>query len=215
MYDPVEKKLVRSCDVQFIEEQTIEDIDKVKKSTLEKDNNLSEIDLVQMPIHDLDTGDNNVQSGEQHNYGDQQLGDDFDVLLNDDAEEEQEMSQDENLGDALEPPPVQLKRFDRQRQSSTRYTSDEYVTLTNGEEPKCYQESMESEERQKVWQSKLQKSKHVSLRYYWIRDTLDAKLLKLAKVCTNDNGVDMMTKAVSREKFEVCYEIVGLVITST
>ncbi|RDY09310.1 hypothetical protein CR513_06338, partial [Mucuna pruriens] len=34
---------------------------------------------------------------------------------------------------------------------------NEYVTLTNGEEPKCYQEAMESEERQKAWQSKLQK----------------------------------------------------------
>ncbi|RDX82110.1 hypothetical protein CR513_37143, partial [Mucuna pruriens] len=119
MYDPVEKKLVRSRDVQFMEDQTIEDI---------------------------------VQNGEQHNYiGDQQLGDDFDVSLDDDAEEEQEMSQDENLGDAPEPPPAQLRRSNRQRQSFTRYTSYEYVTLTDGEE------SMEGEERQKAWQSKLQK----------------------------------------------------------
>ncbi|RDX84843.1 hypothetical protein CR513_34041, partial [Mucuna pruriens] len=101
MYDHVEKKLVRSCDVQFMENQTIEDIDKVKKSTPKKDNNLSEIDPIRMPIHDLDTTDNN-----QHNYGDQQPGDGFDVPLDDDAEEEQEMSQDENLGDALEPPPA-------------------------------------------------------------------------------------------------------------
>ncbi|RDX69595.1 hypothetical protein CR513_51267, partial [Mucuna pruriens] len=98
MYDPVEKKLVRSRDVQFMEDQTIEDIDKVKKSTPEKDNSLFEIDPVRMPVHDLDTVDNNVQNGEQHNHGDQQLGDGFDVPLDDDAEEEQEMSQDENLG---------------------------------------------------------------------------------------------------------------------
>ncbi|RDX86816.1 hypothetical protein CR513_31800, partial [Mucuna pruriens] len=151
MYDPVEKKLVRSCDVQFMEDQTIEDIDKVKKSTLEKDNSLSEIDPVQMLVHDLDTADNNVQNGEQHNYvGDQQLGDDFDIPLNGDAKEEQEISQDENLGDAPELPLVQLRRSNRQRQSSTRYISDEYVTLTDGEEPECYQESMESEERQKA-----------------------------------------------------------------
>ncbi|RDX84160.1 hypothetical protein CR513_34832, partial [Mucuna pruriens] len=90
MYDPIEKKLVRSRDVQFMEDQTIKDIDK---------------------------------NGEQHNYGDQLLGDGFDVPLDDDAEEEQEMSQDENLGDALEPPPIQLKRCNRQRQSSIRYTS--------------------------------------------------------------------------------------------
>ncbi|RDX90856.1 hypothetical protein CR513_27235, partial [Mucuna pruriens] len=56
MYDPVEKKLVRSYDVQFMKDQTIEDIDK---------------------------------NGEQHNYvGDQQLGDGFDIPLDDDAEEE-------------------------------------------------------------------------------------------------------------------------------
>ncbi|RDX86820.1 hypothetical protein CR513_31798, partial [Mucuna pruriens] len=124
MYDPVEKKLVRSRDVQFMEDQTIEDI---------------------------------VQNGEQHNVGDQQLGDGFDVPLDDDAEEEQEMSQDEYLGDTPKPTPVQLRRSNRQRQSSTRYTSKEYVTLIDGEEPECYRKSMESEERQKAWQSILQK----------------------------------------------------------
>ncbi|RDX85562.1 hypothetical protein CR513_33229, partial [Mucuna pruriens] len=88
MYDFVEKKLVRSNDVQFMEDQAIEDIDKVKKSTLEKDNSLSEIDPVRMHVHDLDIADNNVQNGEQHNYGDQQLGDGFGIPLDNDIEEE-------------------------------------------------------------------------------------------------------------------------------
>ncbi|RDX71206.1 hypothetical protein CR513_49478, partial [Mucuna pruriens] len=88
MYDPIEKKLVRSRDMQFMEDQTIEDIDK---------------------------------NGEQHNYGDQLLEDGFDVPLDDDAEEEQEMSQDENLGDALEPPPVQLRRSNRSKHVDLRY----------------------------------------------------------------------------------------------
>ncbi|RDX72601.1 hypothetical protein CR513_47887, partial [Mucuna pruriens] len=118
-----------------MEDQTIEDIDKVKKSTPEKDNSLSEIDPVRMPVHDLDTADNNVQNGEQHNYDDQLM---FLLMM-------------------------MLKRNKRssnstqKRQSSTRYTSNEYVTLTDGKKPECYQESMGSEERQKVWQSKLQK----------------------------------------------------------
>ncbi|RDX84076.1 hypothetical protein CR513_34926, partial [Mucuna pruriens] len=99
LYDHVEKKIVRSRDVQFMEDQTIEDIDK---------------------------------NGEQHNYVvDHQLGDGFDIPPDDDVEEEQEMSEDENLGDTLKLPPVQLKRSNRQRQLST----DEYVTLTDGEEP--------------------------------------------------------------------------------
>ncbi|RDX64725.1 hypothetical protein CR513_56683, partial [Mucuna pruriens] len=117
MYDTSEKKLVKSCDVQFMEDQTIEDIDKVKKTTHEKDNSLFEIDLVRMPIHDLDTSTNN----EQHNYvGDQQLGNGFDIPLDDDAEEEQEMSQDENLGDAPKPPPIQLRSIANPRSNSLK-----------------------------------------------------------------------------------------------
>ncbi|RDY03953.1 hypothetical protein CR513_12375, partial [Mucuna pruriens] len=129
LYDPVENKLVRS-----------HECNSWKTKSLKILISLSEIDPLWMLVHDLDTVDNNLQNDEQYNYvGDQQLGDVFDIPLDDDAEEEQEMSQDENLGDALEPPPVQLRR----------YTSDEYVTLIDGEEPECYQEAMESEEKQK------------------------------------------------------------------
>ncbi|KAI5389585.1 hypothetical protein KIW84_075031 [Lathyrus oleraceus] len=85
-----------------------------------------------------------------------------------------------------------------------------------------------------AWQSRLQKcvtlsttdvefidptfhnrSKHIDVRYHWIHDVLDAKLLELAKVHTNDNGYDMMTKALPRGKFEVCCDITGLAISST
>ncbi|RDX71699.1 hypothetical protein CR513_48913, partial [Mucuna pruriens] len=38
------------------------------------------------------------------------------------------------------------------------------------------------------------RSKHIEVRYHWIRDALDAKLLELAKVHTDDNGANMMTK---------------------
>ncbi|RDX60466.1 hypothetical protein CR513_61391, partial [Mucuna pruriens] len=53
------------------------------------------------------------------------------------------------------------------------------------------------------------RSKHINVRYHWIRDALDAKLLELAKVHTDDNGTNMMTKALLRGKFEACCEIVG------
>ncbi|RDX80455.1 hypothetical protein CR513_38993, partial [Mucuna pruriens] len=46
------------------------------------------------------------------------------------------------------------------------------------------------------------RSKHINVRYHWIRDAFDAKLLELAKVHTDNNGVDMMTKALPRRKFE-------------
>ncbi|RDX94525.1 hypothetical protein CR513_23082, partial [Mucuna pruriens] len=89
LYNPVKKKLVRSHYVQFMGDQTIEDINMVKKTTLEKDNSLSEIDLVRMSMF-------------------------FIFLLM-----------------------MMLKKNKRcyKRQSSTRYPSNEYVTLTDGEEP--------------------------------------------------------------------------------
>lgn len=58
------------------------------------------------------------------------------------------------------------------------------------------------------------RSKH-DVRYHWILDVLDAKLLELSKVHTNDNGYDMMTKASPRGKFEACCDIASLLISST
>ncbi|RDX66440.1 hypothetical protein CR513_54790, partial [Mucuna pruriens] len=45
------------------------------------------------------------------------------------------------------------------------------------------------------------RSKHIDMRYHWICDALDAKLLELAKVHTDDNDADIMTKALPRGKF--------------
>ncbi|RDX67831.1 hypothetical protein CR513_53245, partial [Mucuna pruriens] len=63
--------------------------------------------------------------------------------------------------------------------------------------------------------SSYSRSKHIDVRYHWIRDALDVKLLELDKVHTDDNGTNMMTKVVPRGKFEACCEIVWLAITST
>lgn len=59
------------------------------------------------------------------------------------------------------------------------------------------------------------RSKHIDIKYHWIRDVLDAKLLEVQKVHTNENGADMMTKALPLLKFEVCCSIAGMAITST
>lgn len=127
----------------------------MEKTTPEFDNGLSDVDPVRMPIHNLDTAENNVQNDEQHDdVGDQQLADNFDVP-NDDAEEEHEMSQYEDLGDAHELPQAQVWRSTRKRKPSTRYPSDDYVTLTDGGEPECYDEAMESDEKKK-WLDSMQ-----------------------------------------------------------
>ena len=101
-YDPLEKKLVKSCDVKFMEDQTIEDIDKVKY-TPKEDNGVADFEPVEPPIH----------------------------------------------GDATEPPQVQLMRSNMERQLSRRYSTNEYVILTDNGEPKCFKEAMESEEKRK------------------------------------------------------------------
>jgi len=125
-----------------MEDQTIEDIDKIEKTTSKIDNRLSNVDPVRMPLRDLDIIENNVQNDYQ------QLGDDFDVPI-DDVEEEHGMSKNEDLGDAPEPPQVQIRRSNKQREPCTKYPSDDYVTLTDEGEPECFLEAVESEEKKK------------------------------------------------------------------
>ena len=54
-YDHVEKKLVRSRDVKFMKDQTIEGINKVEKSTPKEDNGVADFEPVQPPIQNLNT----------------------------------------------------------------------------------------------------------------------------------------------------------------
>ncbi|CAJ2671557.1 unnamed protein product [Trifolium pratense] len=139
---------ILSFNTTVLLDQTIEDIDKVEKTTPEKDVSLSNIDPVRLPVHNLDTIGGDVQNGEPHDYvDDQQLGEE--VYIPADNDEENDMSQDENLGEAPESSQVQLRRSNRQRQPSTKYYSDEYVTWTDEGEPEYFQEAMESDENQK------------------------------------------------------------------
>ena len=83
-----------------MEDQTIEDIDKVENTTPKKDIDLSNIDPIRLPIHNLDTNSGDDQNSESYDYvDDQQLGDVVNIPTNDN-ERENDMSQDENLGEA-------------------------------------------------------------------------------------------------------------------
>lgn len=59
------------------------------------------------------------------------------------------------------------------------------------------------------------RTKHIDTRYHWIREALDSGLLELEKIHTDDNGSDMMTKVLSRGKFEFCRGAAGLAESST
>ena len=54
------------------------------------------------------------------------------------------------------------------------------------------------------------RSKHIEVRYLWIRDVLYSKKMQLEKVHTDDNGADMLTKVVTRKKLEVCRRLAGM-----
>ena len=54
------------------------------------------------------------------------------------------------------------------------------------------------------------RSKHIETRYHWIRDVVEKKDAELEKVHTDDNGADMFTKILPREKFEYCRQVVGM-----
>ena len=54
------------------------------------------------------------------------------------------------------------------------------------------------------------RSKHIDVRYHWIRDVLESKQLKLEKIHTDDNASDMMTKALPNEKIVYYKKIIGV-----
>ena len=54
------------------------------------------------------------------------------------------------------------------------------------------------------------KTKHIKLRYHFIRSVLDDEKLKLEKIHTYDNPTYMFTKVVTREKLNSYSSLVGL-----
>jgi hypothetical protein len=53
-------------------------------------------------------------------------------------------------------------------------------------------------------------TKHIQLRYNFIRSALEDGHLKLEKIHTSQNLADMLTKGVTREKLSSCLVSVGL-----
>ena len=127
-----------------MEDQTIEDIYKVEKTTPEKDSNLTDGNPMRLPAHNLENVETKAQDNEQHgDVNDQQVGSGVEVPI-DDAQEEHD---DDDLGDIPESPQVQLRRSNTQKQPSTRYYCDKYITLTDGGEPEYFEEALDGEEK--------------------------------------------------------------------
>lgn len=54
------------------------------------------------------------------------------------------------------------------------------------------------------------RTKHIDVRYHWLRNVIEEKMLKLKKVHTNKNGADMLTKTVPASKLELCIKLAGM-----
>lgn len=54
------------------------------------------------------------------------------------------------------------------------------------------------------------RSKHVDVKYHWIREKLEEKLFLLKKVHTDNNKSNMMTKALPMMKLDACRRKAGM-----
>ncbi|CAH9096206.1 unnamed protein product [Cuscuta epithymum] len=132
LYDPVHKKLIRSRDVVFVEDQTLKDAEK-KDTVPQHNDDVTDLDPVP-PQHVEPPLDNDVQNDEQH-----------DTDAPEQPEVDEEFHSEIPVPDV--PPFVPLRRSTRDRHPSTRFSANEYVLLTDGGEPECYAEAMEDEHK--------------------------------------------------------------------
>ncbi|OMO51796.1 Reverse transcriptase, RNA-dependent DNA polymerase [Corchorus capsularis] len=54
------------------------------------------------------------------------------------------------------------------------------------------------------------RTKHIDVRYHWLRMATEDKELQLKKIHTDKNVADMLTKVVPREKLELCSNLAGM-----
>ena len=54
------------------------------------------------------------------------------------------------------------------------------------------------------------KTKHISVKYHYVRDTVAAGEIVVRKVHTLENPADMLTKPLAIAKFEHCLDLVGI-----
>ncbi|KAE8692217.1 Receptor-like serine/threonine-protein kinase SD1-8 [Hibiscus syriacus] len=77
-------------------------------------------------------------------------------------------------------------------------TEAEYVAVTEAS-------------KEMVWlQSFLEETKHIQLRYHFIRSLLEDEILKLEKISGAQNPADMLTKTVTTDKLKLCSTSVGM-----
>ena len=54
------------------------------------------------------------------------------------------------------------------------------------------------------------RTKHIDMRYRWIRDALEEGSFEVNELHTNNNGFDMLTKTLAKGKLKVCCSVTGM-----
>ena len=52
--------------------------------------------------------------------------------------------------------------------------------------------------------------KHINVRYYWIREEVESESFHVKKIHISENLVDILTKMITKDKFELFKELVGM-----
>jgi hypothetical protein len=55
------------------------------------------------------------------------------------------------------------------------------------------------------------RTKHIEIKYHYVRDEIEKGKLKVCKISTHNNPTDMLTKSVPVAKFELCSGLVGII----
>ena len=54
------------------------------------------------------------------------------------------------------------------------------------------------------------RTKHIDVRYHFVREILEEEEILLQKIDTKENPIDILTKVVTRAKFEHCLDLVNI-----
>ena len=56
------------------------------------------------------------------------------------------------------------------------------------------------------------KTKHIEIRYHFIRDLIERKIVSLEYILTERQNVDIFTKTLDRSKFETLHQVIGVIL---
>ena len=133
-YNPIDKKLIKSRDVAFFEDQTIEDIEKIAQLDSHGDQSLVHVDRI--PIINISY----AHEGTQGNNPDNDQSVEHIIVSIDDVVVD---NQPTHVGmTASDVPETSCRRSTREKRNSTSYSHDEFILLTNMGEPEGYDEIM-------------------------------------------------------------------------